>query len=289
MLIDGKKIAFTLEKDLKKDFAKLKKAKRKIKLVVFLIGSSSGLLPFVKIKKQYAKKLGVSFEFIHLKTVPFFESFIHLIKTKSSAKDTTAIVIQQPIPAQLQTNCIYDFIPEEKEIEGHRAKSLFIPPIGQAVMTLLKYVYKQPEINKDLFINFSKDATFLKKKLKGKKILLVGRGITGGKPIGETLSAAKISYFSIHSQTPNPENYFQTADIIISAVGKKTIVPANLKPGVVLINIGLRKEAGKLKGDYEEKEVKDIAGFYTQTPGGIDLIDIIYFYRNLLDAAKLQS
>jgi len=287
MLIDGKKIALTLEKDLKKDFAKLKKGK--IKLVVFLIGNSPEQLSFVKIKKRLANSLGVGFEFIHLKTTPFFESLIHQIKIKSADKNTTAVIIQQPLPAQLQTNCIYDFVPEEKEIEGHRAKSLFIPPIGQAVITLLKYIYKQPEINKKLFVDFSKDAAFLKKKLKGKKILLVGRGITGGKPIGETLSAAKISYFSIHSQTPNPENYFKNADIIITSVGHKVIQPANLKPGVVLINVGLRKENDKLKGDYDEKEIKDIASFYTPTPGGLGPIDIIYLYRNLLDAARLQS
>lgn len=289
MLIDGKKIALALQSSLKKDFIKLKRHKKKVKLVVFLIGSSPEQLSFVKIKKQFATSLGVNFEFIHLKNTPFFESFIHQIKTKAAEKETTAIIIQQPLPAQLQTNCIYDFIPEEKEIEGHRAKSLFIPPIGQAVITILKKVYKHPEINKKLFVDFDKDTAFLKKKLKGKKILLVGRGITGGKPIGETLSAAKISYFSIHSQTPNPENYYLNADVIITSVGKKVIDPANLKPGVVLIDIGMRRENNQLKGDYDEKDIKDIASFYTPTPGGVGPIDIVYLYRNLLDAAKLQA
>ena len=62
-----------------------------------------------------------------------------------------------------------------------------------------------------------------------------------------------------------------------------------LKPGVILINVGLRKEQGKLKGDYEEKEIKEIASYYTPTPGGIGPIDVIYLYKNLVDAAKLQK
>lgn len=62
-----------------------------------------------------------------------------------------------------------------------------------------------------------------------------------------------------------------------------------LKPGVVLINIGLRREGGKLKGDYDEKEVRDLAGFYTPTPGGIGPIDILYLYKNLIEAAKMQK
>ena len=62
-----------------------------------------------------------------------------------------------------------------------------------------------------------------------------------------------------------------------------------LKPGVVLINTGVRKENGKLKGDYEEKDIKDIASFYTPTPGGSGPIDVVYLYKNLIDAAKMQK
>jgi methylenetetrahydrofolate dehydrogenase (NADP+)/methenyltetrahydrofolate cyclohydrolase len=288
MLIDGKKIASILQKELKKSFKKLKNRK-KIKLVVFLVGNSPDQLSFVRIKKKVAKQLKVKFEFVHIKSIPSFESLINQIKTKSFAKETTGVIIQQPLPAQLQTNSIYDFIPIEKEIEGHRNKTPYTQPLGFAILTILKYIYKQPESKKDLFIDLSDDSFWLRKKLKGKKIILVGRGITGGRPIGTTLSSAKINYFSIHSQTPNPENYYLSADIIITAVGKKHLRPEFLKPGVVLINVGLRKENGRLKGDYEEKEIKDIAGFYTPTPGGIGPIDVVYLYKNLLEAAKLQK
>ncbi len=77
--------------------------------------------------------------------------------------------------------------------------------------------------------------------------------------------------------------------MIITAVGKKVLTPQMLKKGVILINVGLRRENNKLKGDYDEKEIKDIASFYTPTPGGVGPIDVVYLFKNLVDAAKLQK
>ncbi len=289
MLIPCKQIGETLEKELKREVQELKKKKKTIKLVVFLIGSAPEQLSFVAIKKKVAKRIGVEFEFIHLKSLPTFEHFIRQIKSVSNDPKTTGIIIQQPLPPQLSTNSIYDFIALEKEIEGHRRKTVFEPPLGLAVLTILKYLYLHPTIDEKLFINLKKDSLGLKKTFKHKKIVVIGRGLTGGKPIGKTLNDARINYMSTHSQTVNPEEYYREADIIITAVGKKTVLPEMLKPGVTLINVGIRKEKGKLKGDYEEKEIKNIAQYYTTTPGGIGPLDVLYLFKNLIDAAKMQK
>ena len=113
--------------------------------------------------------------------------------------------------------------------------------------------------------------------------------ITGGKPIGKSLTEARINFINVNSQTPDPQSYYKEADIIITAVGKKILLPETLKPGVALINVGLRREKGKFKGDYEEKEIKNIAGFYTSTPGGAGPIDVLYLFKNLIEAAKQQK
>jgi methylenetetrahydrofolate dehydrogenase (NADP+)/methenyltetrahydrofolate cyclohydrolase len=289
MQIPCKQITDELEKELKKEVTALKKKKKTIKLVVFLIGTSPEQISFVKIKKNTAQRLGIKFEFIHIKTVPPFEKFVRLIKETSQNPDTTGIIIQQPLPATLSTDSVYDFIDIRKEIEGHRRKTEFFSPLGLAVMTLLKYLFVSPKIDKKLFINPKKDIASLKKALKHKKIVIIGRGATGGKPVGKTLADAKINFVSTNTQTTNPTEYYQEADIIVSAVGKKILTPEVLKNGVSLINIGVRKEGGRLKGDYEEKEIKDIASSYTPTPGGIGPLDVLYLYKNLVDAAMLQK
>ncbi len=286
MEISGNKLANLMKKELKKKVKHLKKTK--LKLVTFLVGQSADQLSFVKIKKKLAADLGINFEFINLKTVPPFEKFMRKIREKAMEKETTGVIIQQPLPAHLSTDSIYNCIPVVKEVEGHVRKTSFYPPIGLAILTLIKYIFLKTKSGEDLFIDIKKDKTFFKKIFHSKKIVLVGRGITGGQPIGKTLSDFKINYISINSHTPEPESYFKEADLIISAAGKKVIQPETLKPGVILINVGLRRENNRLKGDYEEKEIKKIASFYTPIIGGLGPLDVLYLYKNLIDAAKLQ-
>lgn len=289
MIIPCKQIAETLEKELKKEVGAIKKKKKQIKLVVFLIGNSPEQVSFVKIKSKLAKSLGIGFEFVHLKFTPTFEGLVRHIKEKSNDPETSGIIIQQPLPSMLSTDSVYDFIAIDKEIEGHRRKTEFHSPLGLAVLTILKYLYVSPKVDKKLFIDMNKDIIALKKALKHKKIVLIGRGMTGGKPVGKTLTDAKINFVSTNSQTMNTEEYYREADIIITAVGKEVLNPTVLKPGVVLINIGVRKEGAKLKGDYNEKDISGIAQFYTPTPGGIGPLDVLYLYKNLIDAVHKQK
>jgi len=287
MFIDCKKIASILKKEIKNNLKKLKR--NKPKLTVFLVGESSEQLSFVKIKKQVAKNLGIKFDFIHYKKTPLFEEFVRHLKKVANDKKTTGIIIQQPLPAALATETIYQYLPVKKEIEGHHTKSPFLPPIGLAVLTALKSALLGGIVNEKILINSKKDVSFFQKKIKNKKIVLVGQGITGGLPIGKTLNYFKINFIAVNSKTENKESYYQQADVLITAVGKKVISPNDLKKGVILLNVGLRKENGKLKGDYEEKEIKNIASFYTKTPGGIGPVDVLYLYKNLVDAAKIKK
>lgn len=286
MFIDGKKIANNLLQILKKERRVIKK---KIGLSVFLVGSAPEQLSFVKIKSEMAKALKINFKLIHLEKTPNFIDFANLLKKEVANPDVTGIIIQQPLPAQLSTDSIYDYIPLLKEIEGHKRKTEFIFPLGLAIMTLIKFIYYGKRKQDISFIDMKKERVLFKNILKSKKIVIVGRGMTGGMPIGKTLGCLNINYISTNSTTVDPESYFKTADLIITATGKKVIEPGMLKPGVVLINTGVRKENGKLKGDYEEKEIKDIASYYTPTPGGSGPIDVVYLYKNLIDAAKMQK
>lgn len=287
MVVNGRKIADYLQKVLKKEVSHLKK--RKPKLLVFLAKEEASQLSFVKIKSQLARKIGINFEFINFKSTPSFQKFASAIKEKSHDKDTTGTIIQQPLPQELSTDSIYNYIPDLREIEGVKKKSPFFPPLGLAVLTVIKYIYGKQKLTPDLFVDMKRDRNFFKKLFKNKRVVLVGRGVTGGRPIGRVLTEAKINYIGLNSQTPNPESYYKTADLIITATGRKVIEPSMLKQGVVLINVGVRKEKGKLKGDYDEDEIKNIASAYTPTPGGTGPIDVIYLYRNLIDSAKMQK
>ena len=280
-------IARSLKKDLKSRAARLKKKRITPKLVTILIGEAPEQLSFVKIKQKVAKDIGIKFEFIHIKKTPTFFEFIGLLKEKAAEKETTGMIVQQPLPSHLQTNTIYNFIPSVKEIEQHKEKSPHFPPLGLAVLTVLKFIYQKGKTSKN-FVVEEEDISFFKQTFKHKKVVLVGRGPTGGAAIGKTLSDFKINYLNVNSQTHNPEQYYKEADVIITAVGRKVVNKEDLKPGAILVNVGLRRENGKLRGDYDEKDVRKIANYYTETPGGVGPIDVLYLYKNLLDAAEMQ-
>jgi methylenetetrahydrofolate dehydrogenase (NADP+)/methenyltetrahydrofolate cyclohydrolase len=288
MKFPGKEVAARLEKELKKEVAALKKKGRKPHLVAILAGESPEQSSFVAIKRAVAKRIGIQFTFVHLKKIPSFEEFAHILKKYSADPTVNGIIIQQPLPPQLQTDSMYGYIPGEKEIEGHKEKSPFFPPLGLATLTTLKYVFMKYKISPKLLVTL-KDIGFLKKNLKNKRIVLIGRGVTGGHPIGKTLGEFHINYLNTNSETYNPHEYYQMADIIITSAGQKVLKATDIKSGVMLLNVGLRHDGTRLVGDYEEKEIKDLASFYTPTPGGIGPIDVLYLYSNLIDATKMQK
>ncbi len=289
MVIPCRTIARVIETHLKKEVQQLKKKGKAPLLTTFLVGESAEQLSFVAIKKKLAEKLGIKFDFIHIKRTPSFEVFAHILKDKAHNPNVTGILIQQPLPPLLQTDSVYNFIPLQKEIEGHKLKSPFSPPIGLATLTLLKHIFGKGKIDEQIIVDLEKDKVFFKNSLKHKKIVIAGRGLTGGQPIGKCFSQLKINYLSLNSKTYNPEEYYRDADIIITTTGKKILKAENIKPGAILINIGLRKEEGILKGDYDEKEVDKIASYYSQTPGGLGPIDVLYLFNNVIEAAKLQK
>jgi len=288
MKIDGKRIAKIIIDYLGK---KAKKLKKPPFLAVFLVNDSDENLSFVKVKETAVKKISGKFQLFHFKQTPDFESFANKLKQVAEDPNVDGVIVQQPLPPSLSTESLFNYIPTKKEIEGHKKKSPFFPPLGLAVMTIIKYIFKAGDKTnvKEIIFRPKKDLDFFKRVLKRKKIVLIGRGKTGGQPIGQTLSSLKINFINVHSQTPNAQIFYQDADIIISAVGKKILTKEVLKPRVILISVGLRKEENKWKGDYDENEIKNVASFYTPTPGGLGPLDIAYLLYNLVEANKIST
>lgn len=288
MKIPCSDIATSLKSDLKKRVSDLKKRGAVPKLVTVLIGTAADQLSFVAIKKKVAKEIGVDFEFAHFKKCPSFLEFAAQLRELAHKPSTTGVIIQLPLPSRLQSDTLYNYIPSVKDLEGHRTKSPHLPPLGLAVISLLKFVANPHNHKKSVYPDQLNDKNLFKQLLKHKKIVLVGSGITGGHPIAQTLHDFRIGFINVNSRTNDPDQYYNEADIIITSVGKKVLEPKMLKKGVVLINTGLRKVGSKLRGDYNEDEVKNIASWYTQTPNGTGPLDVLFLYKNLINAATLQ-
>ena len=126
--------------------------------------------------------------------------------------------------------------------------------------------------------------------LKSKKIVVIGKGETAGKPITDLLIKNGGRPIVVDSHTSDKQAVTRSADIIISAVGKHVLNSSDIKKGVILIGVGLyRNEEGKIKGDYNDSDVMDIASFYSPTPGGVGPVNVACLMKNLVKAAELYS
>lgn len=294
MQIPCKEFAQTFKFALKSEVKKLIIQGKSPNLTTILLGNAFEQLSYVKIKRSIAEELNIGFDFVHFPQPPQFADFLQFIKEKSNDPQVTGMIIQQPFPAEYDLQKIYETITPVKEIEGHRHDSEFFFPLSLAIMSGLKYVFLVQNKQSSTFdlaeclVDMKKDKQFFKDNLRGKNIVVAGRGATGGRPISDLLLEIGLPPQITHTQIAHPENLYQHADIIITATGRKILSPEFLKPGVILLNVGLRLENGFLKGDYIEKEVESIASFYSKTPGGLGPIDVLYLYKNLINATQLQ-
>ena len=278
---DGKGVADSILDTLTQKVRRLKKTP---KLVIVTVTPTAEVELFIRNKKRAAEKIGAELEVISYKKVPKFENFVKRIKKASDDPSVTGIVIQKPLPASLATVTLYKYVDILKEIEGVVDKSTHLPPLGQAVVTAIINALSGEESCS--FLSTETDCEPLKTYCKRKKVLLVGRGESGGIPIGKTLSHLKIPFINIQEDTQNKEEFYNESDIIITSVGKNVLDPSVLKQGVWLISTGYRNDGGLWKGDYDENSIADIAGFYTPTPGGMGPVDIAYVMSNLVTATE---
>ncbi len=265
MKIDGKKIAQDILESLKKKVEKLKKGGITPKLAIILVGNDPASIAYVKRKEIKAKEIGIITSIYKYPSSVSEKDLLKQLNDLNHLINIHGIIVQQPLPPHTNIEKITQAIDPKKDIDGFHPQSKFEHPIAAAVLEILK---KTP--------------------LKSKKIIIVGKGETGGKLIIQAIKKAGIEPAVIDSKTEDPETLTKNADIIISAVGKPNIIkPSMVKKGVVLIGIGLHKGSdGKLHGDYDEEKIKDKASFYTPTPGGVGPINVAMLLKNLLTACE---
>ncbi|MFA9288554.1 MAG: tetrahydrofolate dehydrogenase/cyclohydrolase catalytic domain-containing protein [Weeksellaceae bacterium] len=286
MIIPCKEITTELEHHLTDTVTLLKQRGIVPRLVTFLLDDSPDQLSFVTIKRKLALRIGAEFILKHYPQPPSFTDILEEVKQTAADPLTTGIIIQLPLPEGYDKQQLFNALPPLKDIEGHTAESQFHFPLALAVASGLKFLSTQDTAN--AVIELPDDRALLQESVNNKTIVIAGRGETGGRPIAELFDELGIVYQITHSQTTDAQSIYRSADIIITATGRTILHAEDLKPGVTLLNVGLHKNDGKLKGDYEETEVEQKAAWYTKTPGGLGPLDVLYLYKNLIEAAIKQ-
>ncbi|MEK7534573.1 MAG: bifunctional 5,10-methylenetetrahydrofolate dehydrogenase/5,10-methenyltetrahydrofolate cyclohydrolase [Patescibacteria group bacterium] len=283
MKIDGRKIAEKILEELKLKIQKLNAIPH---LAIILIGNDPASKTYVKQKILTAEKIGIKTSlFQYPSSVSMKDLFEHL-NDLNHLNTVHGIIVQQPLPPHLNLENIMHAIDPRKDVDGFHPNSKFQSPIALAVFKILGVIRATPRMVARQRPRLLRGG--FKKWLNSQKIVVIGKGETGGKPIINMLKQMGIEPVVIDSKTKNPEQLTKKADIIISAVGKpNAIKPEMIKKGVILIGVGLHKgNDGKLHGDYEEEKIKNIASFYTPIPGGVGPVNVAMLLENLVTAAE---
>lgn len=276
MEINGEKLALPIKKKIKRDVLRLKNRGVIPKIAIVTLGGDESWKTYVRRKLKFAKECGIEEELISLKREGELFSAVNKLNLDPGIH---GIIVQRPIPASIDRGKLNSLISPIKDIDGFRRDSKHEAPVFQAVKNILIFIIKKRSSKLGL-------SDFLKTK----KVAVIGKGESGGKPIIDGFEKLEIKPIVIDSKTKNISETLKKADIAISAVGRKIIKASNLKQDVVLIGVGTHRSVNKkLTGDYDEDEVKHVASYYTPTPGGVGPLNLSYLFKNLIDACKLQT
>ncbi len=279
MIIDGKVISANVKERLKSEVEKIKAAGLPCSLAVIMVGDNPASKVYVGNKKRTCEELGIYSEVYTLPESTTMDELLALIKELNGRADINGILCQLPLPPHLDEGVVINTIDKDKDVDAFHPVNVgkimigdydFLPCTPAGIMEMLRYE------NIDVC---------------GKNCVVIGRSNIVGKPMAMLLLHQNGTVTICHSKTQNLKEITRRADILVAAVGKAKFVTADMvKPGAVVIDVGMnRNENGKLCGDVDFENVKEIASKITPVPGGVGLMTVAMLMQNTVTAAKRQG
>lgn len=275
-IIDGKQIAADIREKLKQKIARLPVAPQ---LAIVLVGNDEPSLIYVRNKQKAAAQIGLQSQLYHMDEDTSEEELLNVIAKLNADKQINGIIVQLPLPKQLNTNRIINAISPLKDVDGfhpyntgmlqNNEQPYFIAATPLGAMKLIKSVNQN---------------------LSGKNVVLIGASLIVGRPLATLLLNQECTVSITHAQTKNIKELTTKADILVAACGVAKLVKADwIKENAILIDVGINRDSGKLCGDIDFEDVKEKAGAITPVPGGVGPMTIAMLLSNTVDAYLLQQ
>lgn len=277
-ILDGKALAAEIRSEVKTQVAALAEKGVSTALAVILVGDDSASQVYVRNKIKACADTGIrSLEF-RMPAETTQQQLLAKIAELNADENVDGILVQLPLPKQINADAVISAIDPAKDVDGFHVanagalvtgKQGFVPCTPFGVMRLIEKSGVDP---------------------RGKSAVIVGRSNIVGKPMALLLLAADATVTVAHSRTPDLCAVTRNADILVAAVGRAKLIKADMvKPGAVVIDVGMnRDETGKLCGDVDFAEVKEIAGSITPVPGGVGPMTIAMLMQNTVLAAQMR-
>ena len=229
---------------------------------------------YVRNKQKAAAQIGLQSQLYHMDEDTSEEELLNVIAKLNADKQINGIIVQLPLPKQLNTNRIINAISPLKDVDGfhpyntgmlqNNEQPYFIAATPLGVMKLIKSVNQN---------------------LSGKNVVLIGASLIVGRPLATLLLNQECTVSITHAQTKNIKELTTKADILVAACGVAKLVKADwIKENAILIDVGINRDSGKLCGDIDFEDVKEKAGAITPVPGGVGPMTIAMLLSNTVDA-----
>ena len=267
MLLDGKKISIKILDKVKSAVDNMDK---KPHIAVILIGDNSASRIYVKNKKLAAEKVGIGFTLISLPNDTTEKTLLSHIHKLNRDVNITGIIVQLPLPEHINKNNIIQAISPKKDIDGFTPEN-----VGRLAIGLEPYYY--PATPQGIIMLLDEYNI----NIEGADAVVIGRSNIVGKPMTQMLLKRNATVTSCHSYTKNLDDKIKTADILISAVGKKIVRCKMVKKNSCVVDVGIFKDLnGQLTGDVDFDYVADSAAYITPVPGGVGPMTIASLMYN---------
>jgi methylenetetrahydrofolate dehydrogenase (NADP+)/methenyltetrahydrofolate cyclohydrolase len=276
MIIDGKKEAQLLRNEIKKEIELLKSENNKVPgLTVILIGDFEPSKIYVKNKEKNAKEVGINSDVIRYAKDVTEQEVLNKIKELNNNKDVSGILVQLPLPPQINKEKIINAINPLKDVDGFHPLNVgnlssgynaTVPCTPLGCLLLIKKI--EPNLS-------------------GKHAVIIGRSNLNGKPMAQLLLKNNCTVTIVHSKTKDLKTECLKADILVAAVGVPNLVKSDwVKKDSIVIDVGINKVGDKIIGDVEFETVKKKAKAITPVPGGVGPMTIACLLKNTLECFK---
>lgn len=278
IILDGKEISKQNKLKLKEEVKQLIETHHVVpNLTIIQVGNNPASDIYVRNKTKAASFCNMSATLVHFEETVTQEEMKNKIEELNNDKLVHGIIVQLPLPAHLNEQVIIDSINVTKDVDGF------------GVLNRGRMFSGLPSLAPGTPAGIIKLLDAYGIEIQGKEAVVVGRSNIVGKPMAMLLLNRHATVTIAHSRTTNLKDVTRRADILVVAIGKKQFITADMvKPGAVVIDVGINRDNDKLYGDVDFEHVAPIVSYITPVPGGVGPLTIATLLENTVSAYKEQ-
>ncbi len=274
-IIDGKSIALSVRQGLEPRVEALKTKGIIPGLTVVVVGDDPASAIYVRNKERASQKLGMNGTVLRLPESTTQQELLDIVRKLNADGSIHGILVQLPLPAHIDGQEILRAIDPDKDVDGFHAMNA-----GRLLNGERGFVACTPKGVMRLLETTGVD-------LNGKNAVVVGRSNIVGKPMALLLLQKNCTVTIAHSRTKNLADVTRAADILVVAVGRAGMITGDMvKPGAIVMDVGINRVDGKVMGDVDFESAKEVASYITPVPGGVGAMTIAMLMENTVEAAE---